>query len=211
MTSSPTAGILAGVRTILAFLLIAPALGPPVLQAQVDYNARLGVTWATPLLRDNIVNEIEVRQKLAPTLVLGASLPIAPLYQAGLEVALATSGYRAEETGPSTDLGTLRTGSVMLGLHGPILPTLRWQAGAGLLGYWPTEKQGMFLRGGTTKFLAGAGMDYRRPILTHWDIMASLRYDFHRFTTEGLEARGFSQSRGVQRIAVTIGIARAAR
>jgi hypothetical protein len=69
----------------------------------------------------------------------------------------------------------------------------------------------MFLRGGTTKFLAGAGVDYRRAILPHWEMMASLRYDFHRFNTEALEARGFSQSRAIQRIAVTVGLARAAR
>jgi hypothetical protein len=198
-------------RAILAFLIIAAAAGSSVLQGQVDYNARLGVTWATPLLRDNIADEIELRQKLAPTLMLGASLPIAPPYQAGLEVALTTSGYRANEAGASTDLGTLRTGSVTLGLHGPISTGLRWRAGAGLLGYWPAEEQGIFLRGGTTKFLAGAGIDYRRPILPQWEMMVSLRYDFHRFTTEELEARGFSQSQGVQRIAATIGLARGGR
>jgi hypothetical protein len=42
-------------------------------------------------------------------------------------------------------------------------------------------------------------------------MMASLRYDFHRFTTDELEARGFSQSQGVQRIAATIGLSRGRR
>ena len=101
--------------------------------------------------------------------------------------------------------------SIALGLDGPISRGLRWRAGAGLLRYWPTEERGIFLRGGTTRFLAGAGIDYRRPILAQWDMMASLRYDFHRFTTDELEARGFSQSQGVQRIAVTIGLARGRR
>ena len=199
-------------RAILSLLVLAAAQGPPVVHAQVDYNARLGVTWATALLRDDVINEIEVRQKLAPTVVLGAGLPIAPLYRAGLELTLATSGYRSEEAGAATvDLGTVRTGSITLGLDGPISRGLRWRAGAGLLRYWGAEERGIFLRGGTTRFLAGAGIDYQRPILTQWDIMASLRYDFHRFTTAELEARGFSQSQGVQRIAVTIGLARGRR
>jgi len=199
-------------RAILSLLVLAVAERAPALHAQVDYNARLGVTWATTLLRDDVINEIEVRQKLAPTLVLGAGLPIAPLYRAGLELALATSGYQSEEAGAtSVDLGTVRTGSITLGLDGPISGGLRWRAGAGLLRYWPTDERGIFLRGGTTRFLAGAGIDYRRPILTQWDMMASLRYDFHRFTTDELEARGFSQSQGVQRIAVTIGLARGRR
>ncbi len=199
-------------RAILSLLVLAVAEGPPAVHAQVDYNARLGVTWATALLRDDVINEIEVRQKLAPTVVLGAGLPIAPLYRAGLELALATSGYRSEEAGAATvDLGTVRTGSITLGLDGPISRGLRWRAGAGLLRYWGAEQRGIFLRGGTTRFLAGAGIDYQRPILTQWDMMASLRYDFHRFTTVELEARGFSQSQGVQRIAVTIGLARGRR
>ncbi len=198
-------------RVILAFLFVASGAGTSALQGQVDYNARLGVTWATPLLRDNIVDEVELRQKLAPTLMLGASLPIAPLYRAGLEIGLTTSGYRGEEGGTSTDLGTIRTGSVTLGLHGPVARRLYWRAGVGLLGYWPSEEQGIFLRGGTTKFLAGAGIDYRTPLLPQWEMMVSLRYDYHRFNTDELQARGFSQSQGVQRIALTLGLARGSR
>lgn len=198
-------------RATLPLLVLTIAGGAPALHAQVDYNARLGVTWASALLRDDALN-VEVRQKLAPTLVLGAALPIAPLYRAGLELALTTSGYQSEETGATTvDLGTVRTSSITLGLDGPISQRLRWRAGAGLLRYWPAEDRGIFLRGGTTRFLAGAGIDYRHPILTQWDLMASVRYDFHRFTTEELNARGFTQSQGVHRIAATIGLARGRR
>ena len=195
----------------MAVLIVAPGLGVPELQAQVDYNARVGVTWSTALVRDDIVDEVEVRPKLAPTLALGASLPIAPLYQAGLELALTSSGYRASETGTSTDLGTLRTATVTLGLHGPVSAGIRWRAGVGLLGYWPKDEQGIFGRGGTTRFLAGAGLDYRRPAFSQYDMMVALRYDYHRFTTEELQARGFSQSQGVQRISATVGLARGSR
>lgn len=199
-------------RATLPLLVLTIAGGAPALHAQVDYNVRLGVTWATTLIHDNVINPIEVRQKLAPTLVLGAALPIAPLYRAGLELALATSGYQSKEAGATTvDLGTVRTAAVTLGLDGPISRGLRWRAGSGLLRYWPTEDRGIFLRGGTTRFLAGAGIDYRRPIMAQWDMMASLRYDFHRFTTAELNARGFSQSQGVQRITATIGLARGTR
>lgn len=190
--------------------MIVPAAAEPA-QAQVDYNARLGVTWATPLIRDHIVEEVELRQKLAPTLALGASLPIAPRYRAGLEVVLTSSGYRSSETGTSTDLGTVRTGSVTLGLHGPIAANFGWRAGAGLLGYWPNDERGIFLRGGTTRFLAGAGLDFRRLVWSQWEMMVSLGYDFHRFTTEELRGRGFSQSQGVQRISAAVGLARGSR
>jgi preprotein translocase subunit Sec61beta len=198
-------------RSLFMALSFAPLATGPALHAQVDLTARAGLTWATPLLRDDIIEEVEVRQKLAPTLVLGASLPIAPRYDAGLELTLASSGYRASEAETTTDLGTIRTGSVTLGLHGPVATGLKWRAGAGLVGYFPKEEIGIFQSGGTTRFLAGAGIDYRRPMSSSWQLIASLRYDFHRFTTDELQSRRFSQSQGVQRISATVGLAGGSR
>lgn len=196
-------------RAIFAFLMILPTSGVAALPAQVDYSARLGLTIATKLLRDVVIEQVEVRQSLAPTLALGASLPIAPLYRAGLEATLTTSGYHSSEGNTETDLGTLRTGSVVLGLDGPIWRRVRWRAGAGLIRYWPTEDSGIFLRGGSTRFLAGGGVDFRPAVSAKWELMVSLRYDWHRFTTEELQARGFNGSQAVQRVSATIGLARA--
>jgi hypothetical protein len=41
--------------------------------------------------------------------------------------------------------------------------------------------------------------------------MASARYDFHRFTTDELERRGFAQAQGVSRISLSVGLARGIR
>ena len=198
-------------RATLALFTVLSFAGVPALPAQVDYYGRLGATFTTPLIRDVIVDEIEVRQSLAPTLVLGASMPIAPLYRAGLEATFTSSAYHSSEARTDTKLGTLRTGSVTLGLDGPITRGFRWRAGAGLIGYRPTDDRGIFLRGGTTRFLAGVGADYRRAVMSQWGLMVSLRYDFHRFTTEELAARGFSQTQGVQRVSLTLGLGRGRR
>jgi hypothetical protein len=196
-------------RPILVPLIVLSTTWVAPVQSQVDYNARLGLTFATKLVRDLLIEEVEVRQSLAPTLALGASLPIAPRYRAGLEVTLTTSGYHSTQDNTDTDLGTLRTGSIVLGLDGPIWQRVRWQAGTGLLAYWPNEDQGIFLRGGTTRFLVGAGVDYRHSLLTRWDLIVALRYDWHRFTTDELKARGFFGSQAVHRIAASLGVARA--
>ena len=198
-------------RAILAFLIVLPTARVSIAVAQLDYYARLGLTAATRLLTDDVIQDIETRQSLAPTLVLGASLPFAPTYSAGLEATITSAGYHSSEADVETDLGTLRTGSLLLGLTGPVWRRLEWRAGVGLIRYWPADEEGIFLRGGTTRFLAGAGVDYRPPLLTRWDLMVSLRYDFHRFTTEELEARGFSGNQGVQRLSASIGLARARR
>jgi hypothetical protein len=176
-----------------------------------DYYARLGATASTTLLRDALVQEIKVRQSIAPTLVLGASLPFAPTFRAGVEAALTSGGYHSTEQNVESGLGTLRTGSLLLNLEGPVASQVNWRAGVGLITYWPADRQGIFLQGGTTRFLVGAGIDYLRPALSSWDLMISLRYDFHRFTTDELSARGFGGSQGVQRVSASVGLARSGR
>lgn len=194
---------------LLAFLL--PA-GAPGLTAQTEYYARVGAVGASNLLRDVIISEITVRQSIAPMLGLGGSLPIGPKgYRAGVEGTFATGKYHSSENGDRTDLGTLRTGTLLLGVQGPISPQIRWRAGLGAIHYWPSDKEGIFLSGGTTRFLAGAGLDYKRPVSSRWDLMGSVGYDFHRFTTEELRARGFAQNQSVSRIALSIGLARSTR
>jgi hypothetical protein len=195
-------------RGILVPVIILSSSVVATAQGQVDYYARLGLSYATALVQDDILQQIEVRQSLAPTLALGAATGIAPRYRAGLEATLTSGGFHSEESGSDADLGTIRTGTLLLGLDGPIWQRFRWRAGAGLITYWPAEDSGIFLRGGTSRFLAGAGLDYRYPTQQLWDVMVSLRYDFHRFTTDELVARGFSGSQGVQRISLSVGLAR---
>ena len=196
--------------TLLPALLL--AAGVSALQAQTEYYVRLGAVGASDLLRDRIINAITVRQSIAPMIVLGGSLPVGPRgYRVGLEATLASGKFHSTETGVDTDLGTIRTTSLLLGLEGPVGHDFRWRLGLGGLRYWPSDDEGIFLSGGTTRFLAGTGVDYRRPVLAKWDLMTSLRYDFHRFTTDALESRGFSQTQGVSRVSLSLGLCRSTR
>jgi hypothetical protein len=188
------------------------AAGVSGLQAQTEYYARLGAVGASDLLRDRIINPITVRQAIAPMIALGGSLPVGPRgYRVDLEATLASGKFHSTERGADTDLGTVRTATAMLGLEGPVRGNFRWRLGLGGIRYFPSDDQGIFLQGGTTRFLAGAGVDYRRPALAKWDLLTSLRYDFHRFTTDALESRGFSQTQGVSRVSLSIGLSRRTR
>ncbi len=194
--------------TILLALLVfrvAPAA------AQIEYYATLGASYSTPLVKDEIFVPIETQQGIAPTLTLGAALPAGPRYSVGLELALGTGSFDAESNGSSTDLGTVRTATITAGLNGPVLAGLRWRAGGGLVSYLPSEDQGIFLRGGPTQLLAAFGVEYRVPWRGRWTILTAARYDFHRFTTEELESRGFSRSQEVHRVALSLGLLRAHR
>ena len=195
-------------KPILVLALLLPA-GASGLAAQTTYYARLGAIGASNLLRDVIVDEITVRQSIAPLLALGGSLPLgARGYRVGLEATIASGKFHSSESGSDTDLGTIRTGTVMLQLDGPLYRQFRWQAGLGGIQYWPKDKDGIFQEGGKLRFLAGAGVNYVRPVLPKWDLMTSLRYDWHRFTTDELERRGFSQAQGVSRVSLSIGLGR---
>jgi hypothetical protein len=194
---------------LIPALLLAAGAGQ--VHAQTDYYVRAGAQWAGTLVRDVLATEVTVQQSIAPMVALGASLPISPGYRAGLEGTLSTGSYSAEQDGVETDLGTLRTASVVLGLDGPLWKTLRWRVGLGGIFYWPTEDRGIFLQGGPIRYLAGAGADWRNPVMRSWDLMVSARYDFHRFTTDELDLRGFSQAQSVSRVSLSVGLARGIR
>jgi hypothetical protein len=194
---------------LLALFLTGAA---PRLPAQTEYYARVGAVGASNLLHDVIVDEIDIRQSIAPMIAIGGSLPVGPRgYRVNLEAAFASGKFHRREGGADFDLGTLRTASLILGLEGPIWQTFRWRAGLGAIQYWPADDEGIFLTGSATRFLAGAGADYRRPVLAKWDLMTSLRYDCHRFRTGTLEARGFSQAQGVSRFSLSVGLSRSIR
>ncbi|HXE57113.1 MAG TPA: hypothetical protein VNK43_03870 [Gemmatimonadales bacterium] len=193
-------------RLALALLGAIPAR--PVRGQDVDVHAALGATYATSLVEDRIFEDIEVRQAIAPTLFLGAGLPIGPRYRVGAEAALATGSYDAKAESGSTDLGTVRTAAITLGLTGTVVDRLHWRVGVGLLKYFPADETGIFRRGGPAPLLAGVGAEYRLPWRRGWQFVALARYDVHRFTTDELEARGFPRSRSIHRVALGLGLTR---
>ncbi len=197
-------------HTLLLALLFTGVAGR--LHAQTEYYARVGAVGATNLLHDVLVTELTLRQSIAPMVALGGSLPIGPrAYRANIEATLASGKFHRSQNGSSTNVGTLRTATVMLGLEGPVWKDVRWRAGIGVIQYWPAHDEGIFQSGGTARFLVGGGADYRRPVLAKWDLMTSVRYDFHRFRTGTIEARGFSQSQSVSRVSLSVGLSRSFR
>ena len=193
---------------IPALLAAALAVASPA-AAQIGYHARVGVVRASRLTQDVIAEDVVAKPGVAPAVMLGATLPLAPRYSLGIEAGYAraslTAGY---DDGRSTDLGGLGMGSVMVELDGPVSGPVRWRGGLGLLRYLPADELGMFARGGATRYLVGGGADFRRPAFSGWDLMISARYDFHRFTTDELVARGFGGAQAVHRVSLSAGLAR---
>lgn len=177
--------------------------------AQVRLAGGIGATWSSTLVTDDIINPIDVKAAIAPTLTGSASLPFGERIRVGLQGSLTSSSLSAREVGNDADLGSLRTGEILLFATGPAMVShIYWKAGLGMLKYWPSEKQGLFLQGGPARLLGSVGAEYRRPWRAGLDFTISARYSYHRFTTDQLEARGFSRSQDVHRVMIGVGVAR---
>ena len=164
------------------------------------------------LVEDFIFQPIRTTPGIAPTLVAGLSVPLAPRYSVGLEAAYATGGLSAktEDGNQDIDLGNVSTLSALANIDGPISTALRWRIGVGIINY-SGEDAGLFAGGGTLRWLVGGGVDYRFPAFSSWDVMVSGRYDLNRFTTDELRDRGFTRTQSVHRGGLTVGLARSRR
>ncbi len=184
----------------LAFLLPAAAAG------QARYSLTVGATGGTRLATDRIFRDIQVTQAIAPTITLGASLPVSPRERAGIEVALGFGQTRIKETGlPTADGAGFRTLSVTGGVQGPVFGPIGYRFGAGILKYLP-DKEGIFRQGGPTLLVLSGGADIRIPIPAPVGIVARIRYDYQRFNTDELQATGFARTQDVHRVGVGLGI-----
>lgn len=191
---------------ILTTTLALAALLPATLAGQARYSAAFGVTGGTKLVTDRVFQKIDVTQALAPTITLGASLPVSARERAGLEVALGLGKTRIAATGfPTVDGPKFRTLSITGGVEGPLFGPLHYRGGAGVMKYLP-DKTGIFARGGPTLLLLGGGIDYHLPMHGAFGLVARLRYDYQRFSTDQLSGLGFGRTQDVHRLGFGLGI-----
>ncbi len=185
------------------------AVSPAPLLAQVQVGARLGATWSSTLAEDEIGTPIAVRTGIAPTLGLSASIPTGAKYRLGLATLLTTSSVEAEDDNGSTDLGSLRTFTILVTAGGPAMVSgLYWQAGAGFIKYLPGNKDGLFRQGGPGRLTGSFLVEFRRPLTPGWEWALGARYGFHQFITKEMESRGFSRPQAVHRVGVEAGVTR---
>src|SRR5512134_307180 len=193
-------------RPIAAALLLLAV--PAGLSAQARYTARIGATWSSTLVEDEIRagEPIELTAGIAPTLVLGADLPLTPKNRVGVELALARSDAEVDDAGATTTLTSLTTATITVGLDGRVRDAFRWRAAFGAIKYLPGEETGVFREGGPWRWVAGAGLDWSRPLNDRLSFTAGVRYDYHRFTTDALRNQGFANPEAVHRVALTLGV-----
>lgn len=176
------------------------------LAAQTRYSFGVGAMGGTKLATDRIFQDIDVTQAIAPTVTLGASLPVSARERAGIEVALGFGKTRIKEQGFSAYDGvSYKTLGFTLGVDGPLVQKARYRFGAGLVKYL-ADKEGIFRQGGPLLLTLTLGSDY--PLVTRGKVgaVARLRYEYQRFSTDELRTLGFSRTQDVHRIGLGLAL-----
>jgi hypothetical protein len=187
-------------------LLALTALSPSILAGQARYSAGFSLVTGTRLVKDRIFQDITVNQLPSPTFTLAASVPASDRERVSLEVSLGFTKTRVRESGFPEIVGpAFKTLGITAGVEGPIIGALHYRGGAGLIKYLP-DKVGIFRQGGPTLLLLTMGADYRLPVNLGVGLVARLRYDYQRFSTDEMRFLGFGRTEDVHRVGLGLAV-----
>jgi hypothetical protein len=176
---------------------------PAALGAQWGGYLALGARAGTPLVRDAIVNPIDVRQDIGGVVGAGVTTPADGPWSGEAALDVTFTGLQRDERGESLDLGALTTWSFSVAVRRTVARHLTARAGAGALFYRPQAESGIFGAGtGGAAPLVLLGATYAPPAGRRFRLALDLRYDAHRFITPALRSVGFEESRVVHRVAL---------
>lgn len=183
------------------------AAAPPA-AAQVSLGLRVGVVGSSELVHDSIVEPISVRPRLAPAIAARVSLPFRGRFHFSADLGVSRSDLesRADTTTVVTSL-TVWAPTAAVGFAP--LPWIQTEARLGLLIYDPSITAAtLFGDGAPVTPLLGLGLNLLRGLGAGFGAAIHVQYDVHRFTTDALEARGFTGRTAVHRVSVGLSLSR---
>ena len=193
---------------VTALVLVLGVPGP--LTAQMHWSGRLGATWTSTMITDQVGTPVEIGPGLAPTLGIELTFPLktkTPL-DASFEVQGTIAELYRKQGGSKTDLLSMRTLAFTGGIGGIIAGPIHWRTGIGFLSYLTTEEESVFQDGTPTRLLGTAAIEYRKLVADGYRLSALLRYDLHGFTTDQMESAGYTGSQTVHRVMLGVGVGR---
>lgn len=197
-------------RELALFALLTAGPVDP-LTAQITWSGHLGATMTGAMVTDQVGGgTITLAPGIAPTLSLGASLPLrtkTPV-DGSVELQVTTGTLRREEGGTSADIASMRTFALTAGIGGKVVGPVRYRAAAGFISYATSERRSIFQDGSPTRPVGALGLEYRRPLTPEYALSGVVRYDVHGFTTKQLETSGFTGTQIVHRLMVGVGVSR---
>lgn len=186
-------------RALLLLLIPAPLAG------QVSFSVFAGVRRSSVLVHDEIVNAFDVRPALAPAFSVTAAMPLDLPWRASAAFDVSTSDLRREDFGGGTQSIThLTTAAVTVGLSRTLEPWLSGSLRIGAIKYFPSQDLGLFQTGGPFFPFAQMAFDVAPPFAARYGLGLEVNADVHKFITDALRTEGFTESRGVVRVAAGV-------
>ncbi|HKV72410.1 MAG TPA: hypothetical protein VJN62_14240 [Gemmatimonadales bacterium] len=157
------------------------------------------------LVHDQIVNQFDVRPALAPAFSVTAGLPLDNPWRASAALDVSTSELQREDQGGGTQPIThLTTAAVTVGLSRALKPWLSGSVRIGAIKYLPSQDLGLFQAGGPFFPFAQIAFDVIPPFAARYGLGLEVNADVHKFITDALRTEGFTESRGVVRVALGV-------
>ena len=189
-------------RLGLVLALVAP---PGRAAAQWTADIALGARYASPLVRDSIVDPLTVRRSIGAAFTFAVVTPPDQGWSGTAQVDVDLSGLQVDESSGDTDLGMLTTVTLLVGLQRELPNAFTGRVLVGGILYGPPEQSGIFAMGsGGMTAIGGVALSHALPWGAQQRFGAELRYDVHRFLTPSLRAAGFDQGRFVHRVTLSL-------
>lgn len=200
-----------GSGLLLGLVLLAVSSVPPLAAQAITWNARLGATWTSTMVTDQIAfSTIHLRPTIAPTLTLSAYTPLhtkKPV-DATAELRVTTATLNDHQSTSTTRVAGMRTITFTGGVRTRFMGPTKLRVGLGFVSYALSEKEGVFQSGTPIRPLGAAAVEYEHDWRPSLRVSAALGYDIHTFTTKQLEANGYTGTQMVHRVMLSVGVSR---
>lgn len=196
---------------LLGVVLLAVSSVPPVRAQAITWNARVGATWTSTMVTDQIAaSTIHLRPTIAPTFLVSARAPLhtkKPV-DATAELKVTTATLQDHQQSGTTRVAGMRTIALTGGVRTRFMGPTMLRLGIGLVSYATSEKAGVFQSGTPLRPLGAAAVEYEHDWKPGLRLSAALGYDLHTFTTKQLQANGYTGSQAVHRVMLSVGVSR---
>jgi hypothetical protein len=174
--------------------------------AQVFLEVRAGAQGSSDLVRDSITQEITVRPKTAPSIVVAAGSPLNVKWSLALSLRWTRSDLMRTEAGEEAKLLPLTVWTGMLAVRRSLTDWASVEGSIGGVKYAPGGDLDGTIFQDDSPLVPAVGVVGRveRGFGSRWTAGFELAYDFHRFTTQALRVVGLGEARSVHRVAASI-------
>jgi len=174
--------------------------------AQISFEARAGAQFSSILVRDSINQEVTVGAKPAPSVGLAIGSSMNDTWHLSVGVRWSKSDLVRREAGQEIAILPLTVWTGMLQLRRPLTDWAAVEGTIGAIKYAPSgELNGTIFQDNAPLFpAAGLAVRVEKGLGSRWGVGLEAAYDFHRFTTQALQAADIREHRSVHRVAVSV-------